>query len=177
MMDVLQYVAAGVFAVSALTLLYNAHKKAQQLSLIAIYLLLTSISFAVPEPFKTIIVALAAASIISFVIHLELNSKRFWSAICSILIIALSSYGIISNLPIAQAIALLLVTLSSFYILYAGTSTRKHSLVIGNLLFLTGIVAHLPPLLELKTYEIQLGVALLSSLSILLALYIGKHLE
>ena len=166
-----------MFAVSALTLLYNAHKKVQQLSLLAIYLLLSAISFVVPEPYTTIVVALAAASIISFVIHLELNSKRVWSTLSSILIIALAAYGLMNNLPIAQAIALLVVSLSSFYILYAGTSARKHSLVIGNLLFLIGIIAHLPFLLELKTYEVQLGIALLSSISLLFALYIGKHLE
>ena len=136
------------------------------------YLLFTGISFLHP-----IGAALAAVSILLFVVHLESKHKALTSTVLTIIILGLAGYGMLISQPIAQILALIASSLTAFYILHGGSASRKHSMVIGNLLFMTGIIAYVPPLIDLESYPIQLSVAVLSSVSLILSLYLGKYLK
>lgn len=177
------YVAAGVYALAAASLLRDIRKRnVPQLYPLLAYFGFVALSFAGFSviPLNALATAFGAATIISLPLCMELRRPQL-IALLSLLFLAPVFYGFFQGelLLIAHGTALVAVCLSALYILISGvhSSQRKISFVIGGLLFVLGIIAHLPSLLGWGSYELFWGVALMSPFSLILALYVGKHLK
>lgn len=176
----LLYVAAVVYAVAALSLLRDIwNKNASQLYSLLAYFGLIAVSFAASSyvPVHALAAGLGGVAILLLPVIVECMHKKIWSGVVIAVIAALLVYAFLQGelVLIAHSIALTAMSCVALYILFSGAGSRT-SLVIGILLLVLGVVAHLPPILGLQSYEALLAVALLSPFSLILALFVGKHL-
>ena len=179
------WIAGIVYAIAALVLLHDIRKHSvPQLYPLVAYFLGTALSLALTSfaPLSAIAVVIGSCALVRLPLSFESRHRDMLSAIVFSLSLVLAAYGLsISDkflLFTAHLIALVLVTFVGLYILFAGIRSvlKEQSMVTGGLLLVLGIVAHVPAVVGLYSGAVQLVITLLSPLSLILALYLGRHM-